>query len=184
MVKLPVRFNPTRLLAENSVWFAEIPVRQFARFAEGLSSEDGQVRVELRLSREPENNRIVADGQFEAQCKVLCQRCLADMEQTISGRFSLTFVTDAKTAEALPDEYDPVILDEHGQIHVVDLLEDDLILQTPLAPVHEDIRVCETNGYDAVLEADDTSSVGSDGQATGEDRKNPFEVLKNISKND
>lgn len=186
MVKLPVRFNPARLLTDEQDYFAEIPVAQFRRFVEGLSGDAGVVRVEMVFSREPDHHRIVVSGHFSADCAMECQRCLSDLQHVVVGEFSLTFVTNEKSAHALPDELDPVILDDKGQIHIVDMLEDDLILQMPVAPMHDSSVICIENGYTEVKEssAPHTGGESSSGDNPNRKQKNPFEVLKNLTKQD
>ncbi|MDO6461176.1 YceD family protein [Granulosicoccaceae sp. 1_MG-2023] len=135
--------------------------------------------MQTRFERDG-NGRIAAQGQFSVDCQLACQRCLQALSQTIESAFTLTFVADEKAAEALPDEYDPVILDENGNIHVVDLLEDEMVLRLPVAPKHADEAVCRSFGYpgEAALTEADSTQTGQSG------RKNPFDVLKDFSKPD
>ena len=127
MVKLPVRFNPAKLADDGTTYQAVIPVRQFTRFSELLESSEGDVQVRVSFARDG-NGRVVAEGHYSLTCELVCQRCLQVYEQPLAADFSLTFVADEAAAESLPDEYDPVILDEHGSIHSIDMLEDELVL--------------------------------------------------------
>ena len=179
MVKLPVRFNPVKLVDDGATYEVVIPVRQFARFSELLESPSGEVQIQVSFARDG-NGRVVATGRYKLTCELLCQRCLQVYEQPLAADFSLTFVADESAAKALPDDYDPVILDEHGSIHSIDMLEDELILRLPVAPKHVDESVCESLGYPgeaALTEADST-------EAKESGRKNPFDVLKDFSKPD
>ncbi|MCB1757628.1 MAG: DUF177 domain-containing protein [Gammaproteobacteria bacterium] len=178
MVKLPVRFNPSRLLARDQTYAVEIPVAQFTRLSEFLLSEKGMVRAEMRFFEA--DGRVGVAGHFQAGCEMECQRCLNSFEQNLEADFSLTFVSDEAAAEALPDELDPVILDENGHIHSVDLLEDELILQLPVSARHTDIRTCVDLGYAGELTEDDDAVMGGEDQT----RRNPFEILKNLTKTD
>jgi len=182
MVKLPVRFNPDRLLADDQAYFAEPAVAHFKRFAQGLADDEGQVDLRLRFVRDGDGH-VVAQGQFEVACQLQCQRCMTPYNETFGGRFSLTFVSDEAAAEALPEALDPVILDEHGHIHVVDMIEDELILAMPVVPRHEDIAECLAAGYAPVNETDDLDAPEVSG-ASGRERENPFAALKHLTKND
>ncbi len=183
MVKLPVKFNPSRLQAENKAYFTEIPVAQFKRFQQGLVNSDGSVCVEMAFTMD-DHARVGVEGRFTASCHALCQRCLNRFDLKMDGEFKLTFVADEASAERLPDDLDPVIVGENGQIHAVDMLEDELILQMPVAPRHAELSDCIENGYTGgQLEHEELPAEASSAQIN-HDRKNPFDVLKNFTKSD
>ncbi len=181
MVKLPVRFNPSRLALDSKVYNASVPVSQFKRFKDGLAADDGVVRVEMSFHRD--RKRISVTGSYLADCVMQCQRCMQSFSSSINGDFDLTFVIDEAAAQSLADEFDPVILDDSGQIHVVDMLEDDLLLQIPLAPRHENVNTCFELGYiekqEYVEGIDSAKGADSDGF-----KKNPFDILKDFTNKD
>jgi len=103
----------------------------------------------------------------------------------------------------MADEFDPVVLDEHGQIHVVDMFEDELILQLPTVPKHDNEEDCAGSEHLLIEPQADSSQTGNEtresteskngtaqagnssaneGAANPEEpaRKNPFDVLKNL----
>jgi len=98
------------------------------------------------------------------------QRCLEPMSVIVDEPYELVFVENQEQAEALPKQLDPVITDEHGQIHVVDLFEDEVILHVPTIPKHEDSSECRV----AKTEFGDIPADVEEG------KPNPFEALKNL----
>jgi uncharacterized protein len=183
MVKLPVRFNPHKLLADDSVFFAEIPVAHFKRLCGALMADKGTVNVKMTFIAGI-RKRVSVKGRFDSVCTMQCQRCLTGFEQALSGEFELTFATDKAMADDLPDELDPVILDERGHIHTVDMLEDELILRLPVAPRHAELKLCCEQGFDSCsLESLDGLAV-PDGSLENDKGANPFDVLKNFTKQD
>ena len=83
-------------------------------------------------------------------------------------------------AQQLTKELDPVILDETGQIHVVDLFEDELILHIPEVPKHAADQACELLDISiANVSVVDEAEVAMETQDT-ETRQRPFDVLKNL----
>lgn len=181
MVKLPVRFNPSRLVSDTEVYSTSVPVSQFKRFVGGLAAEDGEVRVEMRFHRE--RKRVSVVGTFTADSVMLCQRCMKSFSLALSGDFDLTFVVDEAAAQSLADELDPVVLDDSGQIHVVDMLEDDLLLQLPVAPRHENISTCFELGYIEKKEYVEGLTSGNDA-VSDVSKKNPFDILKDFTNKD
>lgn len=182
MVKLPVRFNPSRLLGDDTVYVAEVPVGHFSRFVEALSSREGTVRAEMQFICD-EDKHIAVTGHFRVLCELQCQRCMKGFEHPLDAAFNLTFVVDEAAAELLAEELDPVILDEHGQIHTVDMLEDELILQLPVSPRHDDIRTCIDLGYAGALTEGGGLLISEDSDEKPE-RTNPFAILKKFTKTD
>lgn len=181
MVKLPVRFNPSRLVSDTEVYCTSVPVAQFKRFVGGLAADDGEVRVEMRFHRE--RKRVSVVGTFTADSIMQCQRCMKPFSLALSGSFDLTFVVDEAAAQSLADEFDPVILDDSGQIHVVDMLEDDLLLQLPVAPRHANVSTCFDLGY--IEKKEYVEGLDSaDGADSDVSKKNPFDILKDFTNKD
>jgi uncharacterized protein len=58
-----------------------------------------------------------------------------DMRLPVTMAFCLSPVSGPVEAEGLPDEYDPLML-EDALLHPMDLIEDELILAIPPAPRH------------------------------------------------
>jgi len=126
-----------------------------------------------------------------------CQRCLEPMQFEVDEAFEFVFAKTEEEAHQVPERFDPVVLDDSGQIHVVDLFEDELILYLPTVARHETEAQCEASGYilfidDANTEStDEHNNVQDDGEAQSEQsenedtsveskRNNPFDVLKNL----
>lgn len=169
MVKaLPQRFNPDLLARDGTRFELVIPQSQMTRLRTILSSDQNDIHFSALFSRRKDH--ILISGRFKTEFSLECQRCLEPMSVQIDEPFELVFVEDEEKAEALPNQLDPVILDEQGQIHVVDLFEDELILHVPDIPKHVDIAVCgerETEFGELPAEVSET-------------KPNPFEALKDL----
>lgn len=169
MVKpLPQRFNPDLLARDGTQFELELPQSQLKRLADIVSSTDYMVQCSARFSSRKDH--IVVAGRIQTTFALTCQRCLGPMEVAIDEPYELVFVESEQRAEALPDQFDPVVLDEHRQIHVVDLFEDEIILNVPNIPRHPDEASCRQ----AVTEFGDLPD------EVEEVKPNPFEALKNL----
>lgn len=109
-------------------------------------------------------------GKFTTVYALECQRCLEPMSVDIDENFELVFVENDQQAEELPKQLDPVVLDEHGQIHVVDLFEDELMLHVPEIPRHTDASVCHVS----------QTEFGELPSDVEEGKTNPFKALKDL----
>lgn len=169
MVKaLPKRFNPDLLARDGTQFKLVIPQNQMTRLRTILSSDQHDIHFSAMFSRRKDN--IFVSGRFKTEFSLECQRCLKPMSMQIDEAYELVFVDDEERAEALPKQFDPVILDEQGQIHVVDLFEDELMLHVPDIPKHVDMAVCTI----------DKTEFGVVPVDLPESAANPFEALKDL----
>ncbi len=170
MVKaLPQRFNPDLLVRDGTRFELVLSQSQCPRLASILSSADNDIQVTALFSRRKDH--IVVTGRLKTRFALDCQRCLESMHVDISEPFELVFVENELKAQTLAKELDPVILDEYGQIHVVDLFEDEVMLHVPVIPKHSDLSVCDIGQTEfGELPAD-----------VDEGKTNPFDALKNLN---
>lgn len=176
MVKpIPSRFNPELLARDTTQYSANLPLGQFSRLRKLLlddsSAQTAEMSAVFRLSRR--KRLVVASGTLKAIYHLKCQRCLEPMQYEIDEPFELVFAKTEAVAQEMSDSYDPVVLDDNGQIHIVDLFEDELILHLPNVARHAQLSECESEYIQD--EATVEENVGE-----RQSRKNPFDVLKNL----
>ena len=142
MVKaLPQRFNPDLLARDSTRFEIVIPQKQMKRLGDILSATEHDIHCTAIFSRRKDH--IAVNGRIKTTFAVTCQRCLESMNVEIDEPYALVFVDNEERAEALPKQLDPVVLDEHGNINVVDLFEDEVILHVPDIPRHADALMCD-----------------------------------------
>ncbi|NND91480.1 MAG: hypothetical protein HKN42_11495 [Granulosicoccus sp.] len=170
MVKvLPQRFNPDLLARDGTRFELVLAQNQLKRLSSILASADNDVQVTALFSRRKDH--IVISGRLKTRFTLICQRCLESMTVDINEPFELVFVENEEKAGELPKELDPVVLDEHGQIHVFDLFEDEVMLHVPDIPKHSDLSACSSG----------PTEFGELPAEVEEGKPNPFEALKNLN---
>jgi len=169
MVKrAPNRFNPD-LLAREAVRFeAELPISQFPRLSELLLESDGNLEAQFDVHNR-KSHRVIR-GSLTFNAVMQCQRCMEPFSTAMQADFELVCVNTQEQANALPDQLDPVVLDEDGQLHLVDLLEEDALLQLPDISKHEDDEACQP----------DEKSFGEIQNIEQTQKPNPFGALKDL----
>jgi len=203
MVKpTPSRFNPDLLARDSTQYSVNLPLQQFIRLQEFLLDDTGEMQATFRFSRR--KKAVMVSGNLSANYRLQCQRCLEPLQYAVDEAFEFVFAKTEEEAQQLPERFDPVVLDEKGQIHVVDLFEDELILHLPTVARHETEAQCEASGYILFIDeaqAESTREQNKDVQTKDEQakeeaeqgeranngdgdvesvRKNPFDVLKNL----
>ena len=173
MVKtLPARFDPDLMDRDGTRYEATLSVRHFPRLAALLASPDGEVRVSASFSRRKDH--IVVAGRLRADWPLECQRCLEPITVAIDEPYELVFVDSERAAGELPEELDPVVLDDGGRIRAIDLFEDELMLHVPSFPRHEEGARCASAERSF-------GELPSEVAEEGSGRTNPFGVLKDLN---
>lgn len=167
-VKLPLTIDVTRAAQKRLDYDGVYPSEMMTRLGESVVSVDSD--IEATLSFEIDNQRLpVIKGHSDVQVTLLCQRCGKPFPESVHTRLSFSPVSSDEQAETLPEIYEAVEVNEFGEVDLLAMIEDEIILSLPIVPVHEDEH-CEVSGADMVY-----------GELPPEAEKpNPFAVLASL----
>ncbi|MEX0386237.1 YceD family protein [Spiribacter onubensis] len=166
MTELPARIELDRLARGRHEWSGSLPAGATPRLAEleaSLGSAGASFSVDIGQGRP----RI--EGNCQGSVTVRCERCLEPMEVTVAGEFALVAVDRIEEADGLGVE-DPVVVATKGQLDVLSMIEDELILGLPVVSRHE--RADCDGGQ---------RHFGPPGESEPT-RDNPFKVLESLRK--
>ena len=134
-VDLSQTLDPLRLARSEEQLSGEIDLNEMSRVADLLQSDAGSVGFRLDFDHgEAGNCRIRVE--IETSLLMNCQRCLQKMQVDIKRQSTLGIVADKSAAAELPNDYEPVILAENESMTAIDIVEDELLLAIPIAPLH------------------------------------------------
>jgi len=105
----------------------------------------------------------------DAVLSLTCQRCLAPVDVEVAVERSFRFVADENMAAAQDNESEEDVLALSRSFDVVELVEDELLMELPLAPHHE---VCPEQLKLAAADEEFESASSA--------RANPFAMLGKI----
>ncbi|HZF78587.1 MAG TPA: YceD family protein [Rubrivivax sp.] len=120
------------------------PLAQLTRLGEGLfaaPSSDDVVTWSAQGSLQAvpgSDTQLWLTLQVRTRVQLQCQRCLQPMLHDLTLDRRLRFVHDEAEAARLDEESEDDVLALQGRLHLVGLIEDELILALPLVPRHED----------------------------------------------
>lgn len=138
----PERAETSKLFARNGSINAVLPLRQLTRLSAGIVDSDAAAAVEVALQfGHDEEGRRRLRGQLQTRVVQLCQRCLQPMDQDLHSELDLLVLDSEAELDALPDaeaQALDVLIDEDDALDLLALIEDELLLSLPLAPLHED----------------------------------------------
>ena len=137
MSGLPQYFEPIRLAERGAALVGDLVVSQMPRLRQSLHDDSGTVHV--HISCEPgELGAVRIHGSLSTTLKVDCQRCLGAFDLPLNVSVDIRAMTGTGSVADLDLDADVLLLGEDKLVHVASLIEDELILALPLAPLHPD----------------------------------------------
>jgi len=134
LARLPEFIDPLHLADKRGELKGQIPVSSLDRLADLLFSDTGAVTVDLFFGREGRLAKI--EGEIEADLELKCQNCLQAVQWPAKSSIKLGIVTSIDQADRLPEDYDPLLVEE-GKTLLKNIIEDELLLILPTFPKHQ-----------------------------------------------
>ncbi len=131
----PERVDPWLLAEQERTLEGRIPLGALSRLAPLLMEDSGEAAFVLKFFRD-DHGRHRVNCRVEARLQLECQRCLEAMEHSVAREGELALVQGLLEAGRLPDELDPLLLQENELLTIGDLVEDELLLSLPAVPRH------------------------------------------------
>lgn len=149
-----------------------IPLSRLKRLLPLLASEHGEASFNLLFAFDEQRRPAIAI-EVSAPLSLMCQRSLEPFVEIIRQE-SLLKVIGSPNEQALLSGEEEYVLAEDGRLAIADLVEDELLLAVPPVPRNPEVAPVResTGGEDAP---------GAEAENAG--RQHPFEVLKELMKN-
>lgn len=138
----PHRLDIRRFAEEGADLEGSAQLRGFARLLAEAEGPDFERAVHWHARGEllhPRHHSPDVWVHLEAQASLplACQRCLGPVEVKVEVRRSFRFVADEATAAAQDDQSEEDLLVLSRTFDLVELVEDELLMELPVAPRHE-----------------------------------------------
>ena len=167
-VKLPIKIDPVRCAVKRLDYVGVVERAQLVRLAESVIDIQDDVEAELSFGTDAQGLTVM-QGNAHTLVKLECQRCGDAFEHRCDVEFIYTPLSAKVEEEELPEAYEPIELDENGEINLYELLEDELILSLPFAPMHAE-HECKRGGMQMTWGTIEPA----------DERPNPFAVLNGL----
>jgi|SRR5690554_3245152 len=170
-VRVPITVDPVKSAGKQVSYIGLVPGKALARLQELLAEPCPDVDVSLYFNTDEQGIKRI-QGEAQVTVTANCERCGDAMTQPLACAFTYAPVTKRQKATDMPEEYEPVELDEVGEVNLHALVEDELILAMPVVVKHDE-RECRVNS-DAMQWGviDDTPGA----------KDNPFAVLQELKR--
>ena len=152
-------------------WAGEVAPASFERLAGLLSTEQDQPLLQVTANLYRKNNVLHIAFKLSGDVWLTCQRCLQPVAVDLSDDYDISLLDDESQVRLVNESQDYLLLDEvvseqksERLLPLRNIVEDEILLKTPMAPKHDD---CEM-----VLE--------QVGDIPEEEDENPFAALASL----
>jgi len=168
---IPAYADTRKIFQQEDIISGNLGLDRLPRFRKTLANEQGLVSLELKFMFGEAKERLIVGG-LQAQVNVFCQRCLKPLAIALADDIKLALVRDEEAAVQLDAKLDPWICEDH-KLDLAELVEEQLILCTPIVSYHQSGECMAQKDYVSGEEA--TDSVASE---------SPFAVLRSLKDSD
>jgi uncharacterized protein len=170
-------FNVLAFAKADSQWTGDAPLAQFARMMNETEGEGGEAVVQFEAQGTLRTDASGAESVWlhvSAQVAVplTCQRCLGPVKVPLAFARDYRFVETEAAAEAQDEVSEEDVLAISRDFDLLELIEDELLMELPPVPKHDECPVA------VQFQAADVDF--SDELA---EKPNPFAVLGQLKKN-
>jgi uncharacterized protein len=136
------RLDVKSFAEEGSALSGDSTVQQHVRLMAETQGRGADSPVSWSISGEMRNPQHVQPEiwlhlKAQVTLSLTCQRCLEPVAVPLAVDRSFRFVSDEEMAAAQDDESEEDVLALSRSFDVVELVEDELLMEIPLAPAHE-----------------------------------------------
>ena len=170
IVKLPLRLDPIKSATKRSIYEGVMLSSDMVRLAGVVEDVAEHVNINVKFYKDAQEFNVF-DGELSTSVSLICQRCNGSLAYPVNTSFAFVVVRDKDDVDELPDVYEPVEVNDHGEVDLLQLFEDELILALPLVALHDE-QSCVV----------DASKLSFGKIEPADERPNPFGVLKELKR--
>ncbi len=126
--------EPEKLATSGACLSGHVALSELVRMVEQVLNPEGLVSFRLLFGRNA-HGVVEITGNLAATVTVICQRCLNEMELQLDNPVHIGVVGSHEQAKYLADDLEPIVAVEN-EISLLDLIDEELALSMPLAPLH------------------------------------------------
>ncbi|HHO81874.1 MAG TPA: hypothetical protein ENN01_01325 [Halothiobacillus sp.] len=127
--------DPSRLASQQAVLEGQLALSMLPRVQAVSPEATDPVSYSLRFWRAPDGC-IQVKVRVAARLVLRCERCLSMMDWPLESESTLAVVFSDEQAKHVAEDLEPMQVDNEGRLSLVAMVEDEILMALPLAPVH------------------------------------------------
>ncbi|MGY6517276.1 MAG: YceD family protein [Lysobacteraceae bacterium] len=131
---LPEVLDAKRMIASRRIFEGTLPLASLERLSAFLDDPSGVCSYRLEFDTDALGIRYM-EIRAEAVLQLKCQRTLERFGLPVQVTQRLGLVRDEADEAALPEGYEPLLVDAESMVRPAELIEDEFILAVPVIPV-------------------------------------------------
>lgn len=139
---IETKLDVINLARKNAEIVGEYPLSNVAKITGKIMQDSAPVRIKLNFDKVDYGFNVV-NIEWQTTATAECEACSKPLKMPLSAKNSLAVCKNLKQADALPDAYEPLMLDDEGMLSLEQLLVEEIMLMLPIIPRHED-ESCST----------------------------------------
>lgn len=167
---IPSTVDVWRAVGARRQFEGQAPLSSFVRLGESLADLEGRCSFRLQFDRDRFQTAVV-HLEAEAALPLICQRTLKRFLWPVRIDQTLGLIRSEAEEASLPPGVEPLLVPADGEMVLLDMVEDELILALPVVPVDPEGEI-EWSGEEEAEAADDEPQ-----------RENPFAALSALKSN-
>jgi len=164
---VPETLDAWRMVAARRRFDGSLPLSALSRLRTSLVDTEGEVHYSLQFDRDDVMQVPYVELTLDTALPLECQRSLQRFLLPVRVTQRLGLIRSEADEDALPPDYEALLVPDDGIVRPADLVEDELVLAVPVVPM-----------------APGGETVQADWTATEEelDKANPFAGLAKLKK--
>ena len=131
------------MVAARRCFDGQVPLSELTRLKGLVADTEGQCSYALEFGRDEVLQVAYVELTIDAALPLTCQRSMQRFLLPVSIKQRLGLIRDEEEESALPPDYEALLVPEDGNLHPLELVEDELVLAVPvvaLAPGSEAVE--------------------------------------------
>jgi len=177
--KLPDFIDPIYSVNHNKRFNGRVNQSRLKRVVEVVNEADREIDVQIEFFYDKALRFPAFTMKIETSLNLQCQRSLKAFDLPVAAEIKGVFTETLALTQDLPTDVEVYELDGEEKISLFELVEEELLLCVPLAPVDNNSSAPE---FDGVTE--NTNVENQQGQVEKDEpqKPNPFAVLQGLKK--
>lgn len=135
--------HPTKLCHEQARVEKSINIKDLDRLHAYIGSTEGEIQLAFEIKAIPYDGRLVLSLQLNGSLNILCQRCNETYDWPLSISTNIMIEDGIAQSIQIDKDYEAVITDERGELDMLSVITDEMVLGLPFAHEGE----CQNTHY-------------------------------------